>query len=74
MVEAVVGVLVQCDEAMKQLLLQLDKEERFIIEDLDSTHVFIDPKHVEKLKQRFEIALEENVYKIEGGVEIKSTW
>ena len=59
---------------MKQLLLKLDKEEKFIIEDLDETHVFIDANYVEKLKSRFEVALDENVYKVEGQIEVKSTW
>lgn len=63
------------DEAMKQLLLKLNAEqEPFIVEDLDETHVLIDRSSVDRLKEKFAMALEENVYKLSDGQEVKSTW
>lgn len=63
------------DEAMKQLLLSLNAEqEPFIIEDLDDKHVLVDRNSIERLKERFSMALEENVYKLKDGQEVKSTW
>jgi TFIIH basal transcription factor complex TTD-A subunit len=45
MVNVTKGVLVECDPAMKQFLLYLDETHklgsRFIIQDLDETHLFI---------------------------------
>lgn len=63
------------DEAMKQLLLHLnEQDQQFIIEDLDETHVLIDAAYVDKLKQRFEVALEENIYRLSDGTEVKASW
>jgi TFIIH basal transcription factor complex TTD-A subunit len=59
---------------MRELLIHLNKTDPFILEELDSTHLFVDPKSIERLKQRFEIALNENVYQVEGNVEVKATW
>ncbi|RZF44657.1 hypothetical protein LSTR_LSTR000609 [Laodelphax striatellus] len=45
MVNVMKGVLVECDDAMKQFLLHLDETEalgkKFIIQDLDERHLFI---------------------------------
>ena len=45
MVNVTKGVMVECDPAMKQFLLYLDETlklgSRFIIQDLDETHLFI---------------------------------
>ncbi|XP_023323227.1 general transcription factor IIH subunit 5-like [Eurytemora carolleeae] len=54
MVNVTKGVLVECDPAMKQFLLHLDETlklgSRFIIQDLDETHVFVSSDVVEQLK------------------------
>ncbi|GAA6000720.1 TFIIH complex subunit TFB5 [Rhodotorula paludigena] len=64
MVKATRGVLVTCDPAVKQILLQLDEENRsnrrFVIADLDETHVLISPEAVERVKDDLELALEAN--------------
>ncbi|BGP57031.1 hypothetical protein JCM8202_004531 [Rhodotorula sphaerocarpa] len=63
MVKATRGVLVTCDPAVKQILLQLDENAgrpRFIISDLDETHVLIAPASVERVRQELEDALEAN--------------
>jgi TFIIH basal transcription factor complex TTD-A subunit len=54
MVNVTKGILVECDPAMKQFLLHLDEKftlgSRFIIQDLDDTHLFISPDVLEMLK------------------------
>jgi len=39
------GILIECDPAMKQFLLHLDETnalgKKFVIQDLDETHLFI---------------------------------
>ncbi|GAA5921951.1 hypothetical protein JCM3775_003432 [Rhodotorula graminis] len=66
MVKATRGVLITCDPAVKQILLQLDQEERpsqrFLIADLDETHVLIAPDAVERVRENLEEVLEKNHY------------
>lgn len=54
MVNVIKGILVECDPAMKQFLLQLDDKnslgKKFVINDLDDTHLFISADIVETLK------------------------
>ena len=58
MVNLTRGVLVECDPAMKQFLLFLDEKlklgSRFIIQDLDETHLFISVDVVEQLKAQID--------------------
>ena len=48
----------ECDPAMKQFLLYLDEHlklgSRFIIQDLDETHLFISSDVVEQLKAQID--------------------
>ncbi|CAB4065409.1 TTDA [Lepeophtheirus salmonis] len=48
------SVLVECDPAMKQFLLYLDERAelgtRFVVQDLDATHLFISPEILPKLQ------------------------
>ena len=57
MVNVTKGVLVECDPAMKQFLLYLDESmklgSRFIIQDLDETHIFISSDVLGKLRPCF---------------------
>ena len=52
------GVLITCDPAMKQLLLHLDEKmllgSKFILEDLDETHLFISSDALERLKDEID--------------------
>lgn len=52
------GILVECDPAMKQFLLNLDETngigKKFIIEDLDETHLFIAADMLETLQARID--------------------
>ncbi|TMW49554.1 hypothetical protein DOY81_005367 [Sarcophaga bullata] len=56
MVNVMKGVLVECDPAMKQFLLHLDETSalgrKFIIQDLDESHLFISTEIVETLQAR----------------------
>ncbi|KDO17496.1 hypothetical protein SPRG_16993 [Saprolegnia parasitica CBS 223.65] len=48
-VDASAGVLVKCDPPTKQYLKHLNAapgQKKFIIQDLDDTHLFIDPSPV----------------------------
>ncbi|XP_044738120.1 general transcription factor IIH subunit 5 [Chrysoperla carnea] len=58
MVNVMKGVLVQCDQAMKQFLLHLDETlklgKRFIIQDLDETHLFIAAEVIETLQAKID--------------------
>lgn len=65
------GVLLECsDPAIKQIILDLDNrrardhEPRFILEDLDSTHLFVDEALVDEIKVHLEAILEENTYRV----------
>ena len=58
MVNVTKGVLVECDPAMKQFLLHLDEKmklgTRFVIQDLDESHLFISAEIVERLKDQID--------------------
>ncbi|KAK4052458.1 hypothetical protein OIV83_002260 [Microbotryomycetes sp. JL201] len=65
MVKATRGVLVTCDPAVKQILLQLDEQQerdKFIIQDLDDTHLLVSGDKLEWVKQQLELELEKNNY------------
>ena len=50
------GILVECDPAMKQFLLKLDDTKalgkKFVIRDLDETHLFIAADILETLQDQ----------------------
>ncbi|KAI5938476.1 General transcription factor IIH subunit 5 [Manis javanica] len=56
MVNVLKGVLIECDPAMKQFLLHLDESnalgKKFIIQDIDDTHVFVIAELVNVLQER----------------------
>ncbi|CAB0036213.1 unnamed protein product [Trichogramma brassicae] len=58
MVNLLKGILVECDEAMKQFLLHLDENltlgKKFIIQDLDDTHLFISADILDALRARID--------------------
>jgi TFIIH basal transcription factor complex TTD-A subunit len=64
MVKAVKGVLLECDSTVKQIVLNLNKRENFVIEDLDETHLFIESTWVEQLKYELDKILDENSYTV----------
>jgi len=58
MVQVQKGILIERDEQMKQFLLHLDESNalglRFIIQDLDSTHLFISSDIIDTLKNKID--------------------
>lgn len=62
MVNVTKGILVECDPAMKQFLLHLDETEamgrRFVIQDLDETHLFISAEILPILRDRIDDLME----------------
>ena len=58
MVNVMKGILVECDPAMKQFLLHLDESEafgrKFVIQDLDETHLFISSEILPVLQDRID--------------------
>jgi len=56
------GVLITCDIPTKQYILFLNEEHKFLIRDLDDTHLFIDASAVQLVKDEIHKFTEENVY------------
>ncbi|KAI4456359.1 Transcription factor TFIIH complex subunit Tfb5 [Popillia japonica] len=58
MVNVMKGILVKCDPAMKQFLLHLDETlklgRKFIIQDLDDSHLFISSDILESLQTKID--------------------
>jgi TFIIH basal transcription factor complex TTD-A subunit len=50
------GVLVECEPAIKSILVHIDSthHHEFIIEDLDDTHIFVKETMLHLLKQKLE--------------------
>jgi len=75
MVNVTKGILVECDPAMKQFLLHLDEKftlgSKFIIQDLDETHLFISPDVLEQLKAQIDDLMDKISVPIVEGVEKK---
>ena len=62
MVNAQNGILIECDPQMKQFLLHLDETNalgtKFILQDLDSTHIFIDSQSLSRLTNEIDDLME----------------
>lgn len=50
------------EASVREILLKLDQTMHFIIEDLDTNHLFIDAGQLDKVKAELEKKLAENVY------------
>ncbi|KAL7987649.1 hypothetical protein Chor_006568, partial [Crotalus horridus] len=68
MVNVLKGILIECDPAMKQFLLYLDESnalgKKFIIQDLDETHVFVLAEMVNFLQERVGELMDQNSFPI----------
>lgn len=66
MVSATSGTLVTCDIPVKEFLIWLDEGQasKFIIVDLDETHLFIHTRAVQFVKDELNKLYEENQYSI----------
>ncbi|CCE63074.1 hypothetical protein TPHA_0D04400 [Tetrapisispora phaffii CBS 4417] len=57
------GALIQCDPSIKALIIQIDSEYNdIILEELDETHILVDPRKVEYIKQELNRLLSKNIY------------
>ncbi|PIA16144.1 nucleotide excision repair, TFIIH, subunit [Coemansia reversa NRRL 1564] len=63
MVKAVKGTFIECDSAAREVLLKLNSKEKFIIEDLDSTHLFINSTHLKRIQVVLDELMDANTYK-----------
>lgn len=63
MVKATRGTLVECDVSVKEILLSLDNELHFIVEDVDERHLFVETSQLAVVKKRLDAILNENVFK-----------
>lgn len=60
MVNAIKGVLITCDPAMRTFLLSLHKTRPLILRHLDNTHLFVDPKMIQFINFQTEKLHKEN--------------
>ncbi|EIW69931.1 hypothetical protein TREMEDRAFT_29558 [Tremella mesenterica DSM 1558] len=53
------GVLITCDSAAKQILLHIDSQRdgpsKFILRDIDETHVLVKKEHIEIMKDLLQV-------------------
>ncbi|CAO1618107.1 unnamed protein product [Sympodiomycopsis kandeliae] len=65
--KAIVGTLLTCDAACKQLILQINETSHlnFLIQDLDETHLLVAPEKVDDLRALLENELEKNSWTME---------
>ncbi|KAH9387261.1 TFIIH basal transcription factor complex TTD-A subunit [Nematocida major] len=54
MVKAIKGVLIECDPSVKQIVMRLNREHNFIIQEIDDTTLFIDAKYLKKVEDETE--------------------
>ncbi|KAL2259074.1 hypothetical protein VTK26DRAFT_7376 [Humicola hyalothermophila] len=60
MVRAIRGVLIECEPAIKSIIVHFDSVNNdIIIEDLDETHLVVKENMVQVLKQKLEDRLKE---------------
>ncbi|TPX34500.1 hypothetical protein SmJEL517_g02869 [Synchytrium microbalum] len=69
-VRALVGVIIECDPAAKQIIKKIHDEnplnEKFIVSDLDETHLFVkgDMGLLQDVQRKLDQILEQNTYRI----------
>lgn len=57
------GALIQCDPSIKALIVQIDSDRSdVILEELDDTHLLIDPAKVDFVKRELNRLLSKNIY------------
>lgn len=66
MVQVMKGILIECDPQMKQFLLHLDETDalgcKFVIQDLDATHVFVSSDIIDTLKAKIDDLMDQINY------------
>ncbi|TFK37122.1 TFIIH subunit TTDA/Tfb5 [Crucibulum laeve] len=61
----IIGILLTCDPAVKQILLSMNEKHSFIIEDLDDHHLVIKADEEYRVRKELEAELEKNTYSLE---------
>ncbi|KAK7964891.1 hypothetical protein PG994_011173 [Apiospora phragmitis] len=62
MVRAVRGVLVECDPAIKSIIVNINSENNeYIIEDLDDSHLVVQENKVQQLKYLLDQRLKDTI-------------
>ena len=57
------GMLLQCDPSIRALIVQIDAQHNdIILEELDDTHLLVDPSKVEFIKHELNRLLSKNIY------------
>ncbi|KAI8809363.1 TFIIH subunit TTDA/Tfb5 [Cladochytrium replicatum] len=66
MVRAVPGTLIQCDEAVMQIIRELDQslQNKVVIEYLDEKNVFVKEEYVTLIQNRVAEILEDQTYRV----------
>lgn len=63
MARAIKGMLIKCDPSIKSLIVKIDQDYRdIVIEELDDTHLLIDPSKLTFVKQELNRILADNAY------------
>ncbi|CAK9298400.1 unnamed protein product [Gordionus sp. m RMFG-2023] len=73
MVNVIKGVMIECDSTMKQFLIYLDETsklgKKFIIQDLDDTHIFVSSDIVESLQEEVDELLDKLSFPVVNSIE-----
>ncbi len=63
MARAIKGSLIQCDPSIKALIVNIDAEYKdIVIEELDDTHLLVDPAKIPFIKRELNALLSKNMY------------
>ena len=62
MPKAVFATMIKCDSTIREIIKRLDNTHHFIIEELDSVNMLIEPGKAELVRQEVDRQLEQNVY------------
>ncbi|KAI5187246.1 TFIIH basal transcription factor complex TTD-A subunit [Nematocida sp. AWRm78] len=54
MVKAIKGALIECDPSIKQIIIRLNRENNFIIQEIDDNTLFIDNKYIRRIEEETE--------------------
>ncbi|KAI5192194.1 TFIIH basal transcription factor complex TTD-A subunit [Nematocida minor] len=63
MVKAIKGALLECDPSVKQIIIRLNREHNFIIQEIDDNTLFVDVKYLKKIEEETERMLNHIVKK-----------
>ncbi len=71
MARAIKGSLIQCDPSIKALIVNIDAEYKdIVIEELDDTHLLVDPAKIPFIKRELNILLSKNMYNPDDEVQV----